>query len=80
MDALCRAIAQVTGATAFLERYEIRAVTRGTEAMGEATVHLEENGRRVLGRGASTDVIEASAMAYVDGLNQLSRAARRQTA
>src|SRR5262249_1160145 len=80
VDALCRAIAQVTGAAACLERYEIRAVTRGTEALGEATVHLEENGRRVLGRGASTDVIEASAKAYLDGLNQLARAARRQTA
>lgn len=80
VDALCRAIAQVTGAAACLERYEIRAVTRGTEAMGEATVHLAEGGRRVMGRGASTDVIEASAKAYIDGLNQLALAVRRQTA
>jgi 2-isopropylmalate synthase len=39
--------------------------------MGEVTVHLERNGRRTLGRGASTDIIEASAKAYVDGLNRL---------
>jgi 2-isopropylmalate synthase len=39
--------------------------------MGEVTVHLEQGGRTVLGRGASTDVIEASAKAYIDGLNQL---------
>ncbi len=40
--------------------------------MGEVTVHLEAGNRRVMGRGASTDVIEASAKAYVDGLNRLS--------
>jgi 2-isopropylmalate synthase len=34
-------------------------------------VHLEEGGRRAMGRGASTDVIEASAKAYIDGLNKL---------
>ena len=52
-------------------RYEIRAVTSGTEAMGEVTVQLEEDGRKVVGRGASTDVIEASARAFIDGLNKL---------
>jgi 2-isopropylmalate synthase len=71
VDALCRAIAQVTATAATLERYEIRAVTSGTEAMGEVTVQLEDAGRKVVGRGASTDVIEASAKAYIDGLNRL---------
>jgi 2-isopropylmalate synthase len=46
-------------------------VTSGTAAMGEVTVQLEQGGRKMLGRGASTDVIEASAKAYVDGLNRL---------
>jgi 2-isopropylmalate synthase len=71
VDAACKAIAAVTMTSAKLGRYEIRAVTSGTEAMGEVTMHLEEDGRRVLGRGASTDVIEASARAYIDGLNKL---------
>ncbi len=71
VDAVCKAISQVTQSTATLARYEIRAVTSGTEAMGEVTVQLECHGRRVIGRGASTDVIEASAKAYVDGLNKL---------
>lgn len=71
VDAVCKAISQVTRSAAKLERYEIRAVTSGTEAMGEVTVHLSQEGRRVMGRGASTDVIEASAKAYVDGLNKL---------
>jgi len=72
VDAVCRAISQVTNTSARLERYEIRAVTSGTEAMGEVTVQLVDGGRKVVGRSASTDVIEASAKAYIDGLNRLS--------
>ena len=71
VDAVCKAIAAVTKTSAKLARYEIRAATSGTEAMGEVTVHLEEGNRRMMGRGASTDVIEASAKAYLDGLNKL---------
>jgi 2-isopropylmalate synthase len=71
VDALCKAISTVTETSARLERYEIRAVTSGTEAMGEVTVQLAQDGRKVVGRAASTDVIEASAKAYIDGLNKL---------
>ncbi len=73
--ALYKAISDVTGSSATLAGYEIRAVTSGKEAMGEVIVHLEGLDRRVMGRGASTDVIEASARAYVDGLNKLAYAA-----
>lgn len=76
VDAACKAIAQVTQTSANLLNYEIRAVTSGTEAMGEVTVQLEQEGRRVVGRGASTDVIEASARAYIHGLNKLAYLAR----
>jgi len=76
VDAACKAISQVTRTAAKLERYDIRAVTSGTEAMGEVTVQLVESGRKVMGRGASTDVIEASAKAYIDGLNKLADLAR----
>jgi 2-isopropylmalate synthase len=71
VDAICKAISVVTKTSAKLARYEIRAVTSGTEAIGEVTVQLEEGDRKVMGRGASTDVIEASAKAYIDGLNKL---------
>jgi 2-isopropylmalate synthase len=71
VDAVYKAIADLAKRSACLTRYEIRAVTSGTEAMGEVTVQLEEAGRKVLGRGASTDIIEASAKAYLDGLNKL---------
>ncbi len=71
VDAVYRAIASVTKTSARLTRYDIRAVTSGTEAMGEVTVRLEQGDKKATGRGASTDVIEASARAYVDGLNKL---------
>jgi 2-isopropylmalate synthase len=71
VDAVYKAISAAVGTSARLRRYEIRAVTSGPEAIGEATVQLEAEGRTVTGRGASTDVIEASARAYVDGLNRL---------
>jgi 2-isopropylmalate synthase len=71
VDAVCKAISAATGSSAKLAQYEIRAVTSGTEAMGEVTVHVEEAGRKAMGRGASTDVIEASAKAFIDGLNKL---------
>ena len=71
VDAVCKAISGVTGTSAKLVRYEIRSVTSGTEALGEVSAQIEEAGRKVLGRGVSTDVIEASAKAYIDGLNKL---------
>ena len=71
VDAVCKAIAMVTRTAARLERYEIRAVTSGAEALGEVSVQLEEGGRKAMGRSVSTDVIEASARAYIDGLNKL---------
>ena len=71
VDAVYRAIASVTKTAAKLARYDIRAVTSGTEAMGEVTVRLESGDKKSTGRGASTDVIEASAKAYVDALNKL---------
>ena len=71
LPALCRAISLVTGMQAAVQRYEIRGVTSGAEAMGEVNMQMEQGGRKVAGRGASTDVLEASARAYIDGLNKL---------
>lgn len=71
VDAAYKAIAQVIATHPKLLRYDIRAITEGTEAMGEVTVQLELGEKRAMGRGASTDIIEASAKAYVDGLNRL---------
>ena len=53
-----------------LDDYAIRAITSGSQALGEVTVHLSRNGEQARGRGVSTDVIEASAKAYIDALNR----------
>ena len=54
-----------------LDDYVIRAITSGSQALGEVTVHLSRGGEQARGRGVSTDVIEASAKAYIDALNRL---------
>ena len=71
VDAAYEAIREATGLSPKLESYSIRAVTGGKEALGEATVKITEDGRVFIGRGVSTDIIEASAKAYVDAINRM---------
>ena len=72
VDAAYEAIRQATGQSPKLDHYSIRSITGGTEAMGEATVRIEsETGRVFIGRGVSTDIIEASAKAYIDAINRM---------
>jgi len=71
VDAAYEAIRQATGKSPKLENYSIRAITGGKEAMGEATVKITECGKIYIGRGISTDIIEASAKAYVDAINRM---------
>ncbi len=72
VDAAYEAIRLATGQTPELENYSMRAITGGKEAMGEATVRVKDgNGRSYIGRGASTDIVEASAKAYLDAINRM---------
>ncbi|MDA0747706.1 MAG: 2-isopropylmalate synthase, partial [bacterium] len=71
VDATYKALAQATSTDMQVEDYAIRGVTGGAEAMGEVTVKVRQNGAQATGRGASTDIIEASAKAYIDALNRL---------
>ena len=71
VDAAYQAIREATGKSPKLENYTIRAVTGGKEALGEATVKIVDDGRHFIGRGVSTDIIEASAKAYVDAINRM---------
>ena len=69
VNALFNTIDRITGNIAILEDYSLKSVTRSSEALGEATVKLRyEDGRLVVGKGFSTDVIEASAKAYINAL------------
>ena len=74
VDAAYEAIREATDVSPKVENYSIRAVTGGKEALGEATVRIVEAGRTHIGRGVSTDIIEASAKAYVDAINRMTAA------
>ncbi len=71
VDAIFKAIKQLTGQTPHLQLYQVHAVTQGTDAQAEVTVRLEENGKTVNGQGADTDTMVASAKAYINALNKL---------
>jgi len=75
VDAAYEAIRQAIGQSPKLEYYSIRSITEGKEALGEANVRIANGkGRVFIGRGVSTDIIEASAKAYVDALNRMAAA------
>jgi 2-isopropylmalate synthase len=71
VDAAIAAIRKITNTDYPLLEYNVKAVTGGTDALGEVTVRLQYNGRSVVGRGAHPDVIVASANAYINALNRL---------
>ena len=71
VDATFKAIESVAKSGAELLLYSVNAVTQGTESQGEVTVRLAKGGRIVNGVGADTDVIVASAKAYISALNKL---------
>jgi len=71
VDAVYRTIAAMIQTKSRLLSYSVKAITGGTDAQGEVAVRLEENGKTVTGHGADTDIIVASAQAYLSGLNKL---------
>ncbi len=71
VDAALKTIDRITGHRGVLKDYQLRAVTAGKDAMGEVTLKAEfGDGQTITGRGASTDVIEASARAYLNAVNR----------
>jgi 2-isopropylmalate synthase len=71
IDACYNAISKLTNTSSELLRFSVSALTGGTDAQGEVTVRLKENGLVALGRGSDPDIITASALAYINGLNRL---------
>ncbi len=71
VDAACSAIRQLSGIEVELIEYNVGAITEGIDSLGHVVVHLESEGVRAIGRANSTDVVEASASAYLDAINQL---------
>jgi 2-isopropylmalate synthase len=77
IDAIFKTIERITGFSVELCDYKVRSVTVGEDAQGEATVEVKHNGKSLQGRGISTDIIEASALAFLQVINRLAQ--RRQT-
>ncbi|NLC44428.1 MAG: 2-isopropylmalate synthase [Clostridiales bacterium] len=71
IDAIFHAVERATGLEITLKDYRIRAITSGKDALGEGTVTIEKNKRIYVGRGISTDIIEASAKAYINAINKM---------
>lgn len=71
IDALFKAISRVTGLTAKVVDYRVRSVTQDMDALGEAQVEIDHGGKRLRARAVSVDVIEASALAYLEVLNRV---------
>lgn len=71
VDASLKAIEKIVKSHATLELYSVNNITNGTDAQGEVTIRLEKEGRKVIGSGADTDIVIASAKAYINALNKL---------
>ena len=65
VDAVLKAIRELTGKTIDIDTYQLKAITGGTDAQGEVAVSARLGGRTLTGQGRSTDIIEASAKAYL---------------
>ncbi|MCL5042548.1 MAG: 2-isopropylmalate synthase [Gammaproteobacteria bacterium] len=77
VDATFKAIESIVDSQTMLQLYSVNAITQGTDSQGEVTVRLEKAGRIVNGNGADTDIVVASAKAYINALNLLLAGAYR---
>ena len=71
VDAVCKAINRLVGVPNVLTEFSVKSVTEGIDAIGEVLIRIESEGVTYTGRGADTDIIAASAKAYMNALNRL---------
>ena len=71
VDAVCKAIDRVIGCSCKLVDFNVQSVSEGLDSIGTVTIRIESDGHTFSGRGASTDVIVASAMAYLSAVNRM---------
>jgi 2-isopropylmalate synthase len=71
MDAAFKAIEKIIGTSFMLEDYSVHSVTSGKDAQGEVIVKLRKNDNIVVGRGLSTDIVEAGIKAYLNAVNKM---------
>jgi 2-isopropylmalate synthase len=71
VDASFKALERATGIEVKLRKFEVRSVSEGEDAQGEAVVYVEYNGRRYRGASVSTNIIESSARAFLEVINRI---------
>ncbi len=76
VDACYKVIAKIARVEPKLERYSVKSITGGTDAQGEVSCLIKENGISVNGQGSHTDIIMASALAFINALNKLAHRER----
>ena len=77
VDAVYRAMNRITGLAPNLTEFAVKSVTEGIDAQGDVTIRIEQDGRTYTGRAADTDIIVASAKAYMSALNRMLLIAQR---
>ncbi|HKE03747.1 MAG TPA: 2-isopropylmalate synthase [Blastocatellia bacterium] len=80
VNAIYEAIDKITGLEGVLVDYTVRSITRGADAVGEVFVHVEFDGVSYTGKAASTDIVDASARAYLNAVNKALYAKERKRA
>lgn len=78
VDAVFKAIESVVQSGSRLELYSVNAITSGTDSQGDVTVRVSGNGRIVNGQGTDTDIVTASAKAYINALNKVTQPIARE--
>jgi len=76
VDAVCKAINRLVDVPNVLTEFTVKSVTEGIDAIGEVLIRIESDGVTYTGRGADTDIIVATAKAYINALNRLLAAKR----
>ena len=71
VDASLRAIEELVQSKTELQLYSVNNITSGMDSQGEVNVRIEQGGRIVSGQGADTDIVIASAKAYINALNKI---------
>jgi 2-isopropylmalate synthase len=80
VDAVCKAIDRLLNVPNRLVEYSVKNITEGLDAIGDVTIRIESDGRTYVGRGADTDIIVASAKAYLNAINRVLSVQKRQEA
>ena len=70
VDAVCKAIDEMIDEQVMLTEFAVSSVTEGLDAIGEVTIRIDKDGSIYTGRGSDTDIVVASAKAYINAVNR----------